>query len=268
MSIRLRNSFPIKLRLFFMRHIFGFVDDSSRRYPRIVTHNRLVLAARYIRGTGIEIGGLGRPLTVSPDVTVRYADRFSVADLKKQYPTMDEKLIQKPDIVTDGQTLEGVDDDSQDFVIANHVIEHFENPLAFLENVHRVLKTGGIFYMAFPNKERTFDRDRPVTSFDHLLKDYREGPDWSRQGHFEEFVELANLDIGKQAWTDEEEKKAQVQNLIDQDYSIHFHVWDPEAMFEVLSRSQKELGMNFSIECFVLSADEGIFILQKRAANA
>lgn len=267
MSIKLRNRFPTRLRLFFMRHIFGFVDESSRRYPRIVAHNRLVLSARYIRGIGIEVGGLGRPLKVSSDVTVHYTDRFSSEDLKKQYPTMDKKIIKEPDIVTNGETLEGVADESQDFVIANHVIEHFQNPLAFLKSAHRVLKHDGILFMAFPNKERTFDSDRPVTTFEHLIKDYTEGPEWSKQGHYEEFVEFAKLDIGKQSWTTEEEKKAQVQDLIDLDYSIHFHVWDIKAMFEVIMRAQDELDMNFEIECFLSSADEGIFILRKLATR-
>lgn len=38
-----------------------------------------------------------------------------------------------------------------DIVICNDVIEHLENPRAALENIKRVLKTGGVLYITTPN---------------------------------------------------------------------------------------------------------------------
>lgn len=46
--------------------------------------------------------------------------------------------------------------------------------------------------MALPDKRKCFDVDRPETTFEHSMKDYKEGPDWSRNVHFEEWFRLVN----------------------------------------------------------------------------
>ena len=91
------------------------------------------------------------------------------------------------DIVDDGERLETIGDLTQDFVIANHFIEHSQNPIGAIENMLRVLKHGGILYLAVPDKRYTFDIDRPVTTIEHLLQDYEQGPQWSKRQHFEEW---------------------------------------------------------------------------------
>ena len=63
----------------------------------------------------------------------------------------------------------------QDFVIANQVLEHFQNPLLALQNMLRVLKPGGVLYLSLPDKRFSFDVDRPVTTVEHVLRDYRRG---------------------------------------------------------------------------------------------
>jgi len=88
--------------------------------------------------------------------------------------------------------LEVVQDATQDFVIANHFIEHCQNPIGALQNMLRVLKPGGKLYLSIPDKRYTFDMDRPITSVDHVTKDYVEGPEWSKRKHFEEWVTSVN----------------------------------------------------------------------------
>lgn len=77
-------------------------------------------------------------------------------------------------------------------MIANHFLEHCENPIKAFLNMLRVLRPGGILFLAVPDKRHTFDRDRPVTPLAHLVRDYEEGPGWSRKGHFEEWVRLVH----------------------------------------------------------------------------
>ena len=171
---------------------------------------------------------------VPPGTRVKYLDRYDRAGLYANFPEMAGSKIVEPDIVGNAETLSTVADESQDFLIANHVAEHFQNPICFFHNAARVLKRGGVLFLALPEKSRTFDRDRPVTEFRHLVKDYHEGPEWSRQDHFREFVRLADTHNGRQSWSTEAECEALVEKLMAEDYSIHFHVWDCVAMIEMI----------------------------------
>jgi ubiquinone/menaquinone biosynthesis C-methylase UbiE len=45
-------------------------------------------------------------------------------------------------------------DESFDFVFSYHALEHIENPNKALREIHRVLKTGGGFWVGTPNKSR------------------------------------------------------------------------------------------------------------------
>jgi len=58
-----------------------------------------------------------------------------------------------------------------------------------------------------------------------------------------------------------------VNKLIKEDYSIHFHVWDIEALFEMISGTRSEFGIKFRIKCFLSSGDEAVFILEKMASD-
>ncbi len=46
------------------------------------------------------------------------------------------------------------EDGSFDFVFSYHALEHIENPLQALQEMHRVLKTGGGYWIGTPNKSR------------------------------------------------------------------------------------------------------------------
>jgi len=97
------------------------------------------------------------------------------------------------ELVDDGEKLLSQPTVAFDFVVASHLLEHTQDPIASLGNWLRVIKLGGVLFLAVPNKTETFDRDRPVTgSLAHLLRDHEEGPDISRRQHFEEWVRLVN----------------------------------------------------------------------------
>ena len=120
-----------------------------------------------LQGQGIEIGALHHPLVVPKDVKVLYVDRMSVADLRKQYPELNDLPLIEADILANGEDLETIADNTQDFVIANHFIEHCQDTIGTIENMLRVLKPGGILYSAIPDKRGSFDIDRDVTSIEH-----------------------------------------------------------------------------------------------------
>jgi predicted SAM-dependent methyltransferase len=217
---------------------------------------RKEIADRYLNGEGIEVGALHSPLEVPAGVKVYYVDRMSVADLRQQYPELAGHNLVEADIVDNGETLESIKDNFWDFVIANHMIEHCQNPIGTIENFLRVLKPGGLVYMGVPDKRYTFDRDRPLTSLDHLIQDYKEGPEWSKQSHFEEWVRLVEK-------SPEENMAVRMQALIDMDYSIHYHVWTAENFPELLQYAQNNLPFGFEVELFQENFGEVILILRK-----
>lgn len=262
-SMIVRGARRARQHLYFLAQ--NFVGLKSETERRSVVRNRIVLAARFISGAGIEIGGLGRPLPVPLGVKVKYVDRLSRAGLLAHYQDMGGGRIAEPDIVDDAQTLTSIADNSQDFVIANHVIEHLPNPILFFHNAFRVLKPGGVLFFALPEKTRTFDRLRPVTPFEHLVDDFRNGPDRSKEAHFREWVRLAqphNGD-GDVAPCTEEECERQVAKLIAEDYSIHYHVWTTAAMIDMLARLKSEFSLPFESKAMLLSGDEVVFVLEK-----
>ena len=214
------------------------------------------IAFQYLKGEGIEVGALHAPLQVPDSVKVHYVDRMSVSDLRKQYPELATVNLVEADIVDNGETLSSIADNSWDFVIANHMIEHCQNPIGALGNFLRVIKPGGLVYMGVPDKRYTFDIDRPLTSLDHLIRDYKEGPEWSKLAHYDEYVRLVDK-------TPEEQVAARMQLLLDIDYSIHFHVWTSETFPEMLAYCQQNLSSSFEIELFQENSGEMIMILRK-----
>lgn len=211
-------------------------------------------AALYLEGNGLEIGALHSPMPLPATARARYVDRMPVAELRRQYPELDGHTLIEPDIIADGERLDPIPDESQDFVVASHFLEHCQDPIGALGHMLRVTRPGGIVFLAVPDKRFTFDRRRPVTTFAHLLQDHREGPEGSKRAHFEEWATLAE---------DENIRHRTAQELIDSDYSIHFHVWTQAEFLELLSRLMAELNFPFDVEATVKNGIELIAILRK-----
>jgi 2-polyprenyl-3-methyl-5-hydroxy-6-metoxy-1,4-benzoquinol methylase len=224
--------------------------------PQDLFATRTVVAKRYIRGTGIEFGALHVALSVPAGVTVRYADSEPSEKLRASYSTVGN--IRAPDIITDIQSITCIDDSSQDFIIANHVLEHLENPLRALASIARVLRGGGVAFIALPDKRFTFDRDRQITPLNHLIRDYEEGPDWSLAGHYDEWCRCVD---GLQG----DAHAQKVALMLAERSNIHFHVWDRAAMADLFSYVAKRADLGLSVEFCQPNDIEVIWILRKRA---
>lgn len=217
---------------------------------------RREVARTYLRGQGVEIGALHRPLAVPKGVKVSYVDRASVPELRRQYPEFKGLPFAPVHILSDGQTLEGIPDASQDFVIANHVIEHMEDPILALKNWLRVLRPRGVIYLVLPDKRFTFDAPRDVTSIEHMLKDHHEGPHVSRADHYRDWAKKVDR-------VTPEHVELHAQDLEKRKVSIHYHVWDTPAFTRFLLHAQAELHLPFEIELLRQNRHETVFILSK-----
>lgn len=243
------------MRLKLTQALRNFRKSRSGNDQLPVKLSRELIAESYLSGVGIEIGALHNPLKLPAKATARYVDRLSVPELREQYPELASQELVNVDILADGELLETISDSSQDFVIANHFVEHCQNPIGAVLNMLRVLKPTGILYLALPDKRCCFDSDRPVTPLEHVMRDHLEGAEWSRRGHFEEWARLVRK-------AKEEDVDTEVARLMSMNYSIHYHVWTPFEMLEFILAVRRLTPFDIEL-CFEHDGVEVIFILRK-----
>ncbi|MEI6724356.1 MAG: class I SAM-dependent methyltransferase [Betaproteobacteria bacterium] len=61
-------------------------------------------------------------------------------------------------------------DNTLDYVLASHVIEHFFDPVKALREWHRVIRPGGYVFVIAPHMDRMFDQYREPTPVQELLE--------------------------------------------------------------------------------------------------
>jgi SAM-dependent methyltransferase len=189
---------------------------------------------RHLAGDGIELGALQYPLDVSENrriTRLRYVDRYSKDELLRLFPECEpaRAAIVETDVLCEViHGLKPFKDNSLDFVIAGHLIEHMPDPIFFVNELWRVLRPGGILFLICPDKNcGGYDFKRPVTSLAHLIDDHRRGIREVEDHHLDEFLRLCeNMEIPADP--------AARQALFDRfkDRSIHIHVWDSPAFAE------------------------------------
>jgi SAM-dependent methyltransferase len=208
------------------------------------------LSFRYLRGDGIEIGALYSPLRVPPGARVRYVDHATADELREIYPEHD--WVMAPDVVDEGERLAKFADESLDFVIANHMLEHVEDPIEALENFLRVLRAGGILFLTLPDPRRTFDDRRERTTVEHVLRDHREGPEVSRRAHFEEWARIIES-------VPEERVAQRVEEFAADPARHHFHVWELDGFLAFLLALRPPV----DVEAAIATEGEFAVILRK-----
>lgn len=205
------------------------------------------LAARHLRGRGLEFGALHAPVQVGPACTMEYADKLTrdesyelFYDMREQYGA---QMVEVDHIVDlDLDDLLSLEAHAHDFYIAAGVIEHLVNPLRFLENVHRIMKPGGLFLLSAPDRDYTWDCDRELTTNEHLLDEYERGERVLSDEHLEEFIRAAS----PIPLPDEEPHRT---NLLEfhRARTIHVHVWDTTTFPELLRFANERLALTFEI---------------------
>jgi len=131
------------------------------------------LAHRYLDGLkGLEIGGaLHNPFgldTWNVDYTASLDTVYKRAEIEFLGAAL------PVDIVASGDELP-IRDESVDFVLASHALEHFRDPIKALKEWYRVVRPAGYIFLIVPHRERTFDRDRPRTTLSELIRRHETG---------------------------------------------------------------------------------------------
>jgi|SRR5436190_11741467 len=92
--------------------------------------------------------------------------------------------------IREATNLKEIASASYDFVLSCHSLEHVANPLKAIQEWKRILKPSGLFVLVLPDKRYTFDINRPYTTMNHLLEDYKANTGEDDSTHFNEILEL------------------------------------------------------------------------------
>jgi len=80
-------------------------------------------------------------------------------------------------------------DKKYDFILTNHVIEHFANPLKCIFNMKKLLKDESYIITVLPHYKYIFDRKRKLTKFDHIVQDYLYDIGEDDKTHISDFID-------------------------------------------------------------------------------
>jgi SAM-dependent methyltransferase len=205
------------------------------------------IAARFLVGDGLEIGAQQVPTKVNPTrARIEYVDRLTADETSVRFAIPRELLVHVTH-VSDGAKLDSVADRSKDFLIANHVLEHFDDPIGGVVEWLRVLKPGGMLFLSLPNHlGNPFDFRRRPPAINHLQRDFRDR-DYrvaNNRLHYADMVrtiydfEASNPLILATAdeWIRLEERH-------------HYHVYDYKTLCGILSEAAQHVGAPLSVEC-------------------
>uniref|UniRef100_A0A914Y2Z0 Methyltransferase type 11 domain-containing protein n=1 Tax=Panagrolaimus superbus TaxID=310955 RepID=A0A914Y2Z0_9BILA len=119
---------------------------------------------------GIEIGGsLHNPFCLNT-INVDFTNQSTIyKEAEKRFSGGNYLNV---DIVASGDKLPFANE-TYDFVISSHSIEHFYDPIKTIEEWLRVIKKGGYIFMIIPHKERTFDKPKNRTTLKELILRHR-----------------------------------------------------------------------------------------------
>lgn len=146
----------------------------------------MALAHKYCSGQGIELGAAAHNafhlpdcLNVAPSDGTGYIHKRDLADYIKYRDAQLERsgLIMNVDLVGDFQTIQSPDQ-SFDYLISSHVIEHVPNVLAAYQESQRVLKNFGVFFCIFPKRVAAkSDATRALSSLSSMIAAFERGVD-------------------------------------------------------------------------------------------
>lgn len=218
-----------------------------------------------LRGEGLEIGGMHNPLHLPKKCSVKYLDIESPSSLKLLFKEVEDSKFVDVNYIGDigKSTILEITGTQFDFIIINHVLEHVANPIQVIENVWCGIKENGWLVISVPDKNCTFDKTRPLTTFEHLSNDYSSGINEVPDEHYIEFLKY----VHPEAFADNDifiEALCSVRKRRE-----HVHVWDSLTFKDHLVKIFNLLGIKYSIIYESNGFDNGLeyFIIIQKGEN-
>jgi SAM-dependent methyltransferase len=230
------------------------------------------LAIKYIRGDGIEIGGLSAPTPVSRGVRVRFVEVYDDQQIQLHYPG--QSSYQKSDFVEDGFKLPSFAAESVDFVIANHVLEHTPSTMQALKRWCEVVRPGGIVFATVPIVDRCWDAGRKTTSLSHFVEDFKVysagdlvvAHERNRE-HYIEFIDIFDRNARGKAYVKPSVRERQrlIDEHMEKQLEIHFHTFTSASYANFLGYFCQSVDSSIMVIEVVENDVELISILKKKS---
>lgn len=252
-----------------------FLDDALTRplLSRITLYlslkNRLSIRNRFaqklLSGRGIELGAQQVPTKTGGNCKVEYVDVLPNDMLVERYGLPANELVSLAHVI-DGNDLSVYADGELDFVIANHVLEHFDDPVGGMREWLRIIRYGGKLFITLPNfRCNCFDAERIPARHDHLKLDYTDSVGRPAR-NFQHYV-----DIGRALFrmSDPVALNRQAQEWTDADVRQHYHVYDEQTARDVVLLAAEAASVGLRYVDGLLSKDgfEFLLILEKEPSG-
>lgn len=232
--------------------LISFIKNASKR-------NSIKLATSLFNKEGLEIGGPSKVFGIKSFFPA-YLFAKSVDGVNYSSQTVWEGSIAKGtykyynkhkgvQYISEATDLSDIPNLKYDFLLSSHCLEHVANPLKALKEWNRVLKPKGMLVLILPDKNFTFDKKRPYTSFDHLVADYDLRIDEHDDNHFDEVNSLHDIQqdiIGNRDNLLERTKNNYVNRC------VHHHVFNFPLITQMLSFCGFDVTYQASIKPFHL----------------
>lgn len=129
------------------------------------------------------------------------------------------------------KTNEHIPNKTYDFIISSNCLEHIANPLQAVENRLKILKESWILLIIVPNKQYNFDHKRKDTTFEHILRDYKEHTDEKDLFHLDEILTNHDIRIDAGVQNFDDFKKRSMKNI--ENRCLHHHVFSTKTMKDI-----------------------------------
>ncbi len=193
-----------------------------------------------LNGEGLEIGALNQAANIPARCSITYCDVCSREEVIQFFPELRiEDLVPVDyicDIDKDGLAL--FQDNTFDFIILNHIVEHVANPIKSIREIFRIVKVGGLLVISAPDKQYTFDKNRDLTPFSHLQEDYMNNTIDSTDDHYIDFLKGVHPEVFDLS---PEEIQERIDNV--RLRREHVHVWDSSSFRQFLDESFRLLDL-------------------------
>jgi SAM-dependent methyltransferase len=194
-------------------------------------------------GEGLDLGPWHEPF-FSPNGNTKTVERYSLRDLKVNFadlPVEELAKLQEPDFVCDFDKdfLAEFDDDSYDFIVASHLLEHVAQPFLLVSDIYRVLKNDGILLIALPDLRNTFDNRRIPMDFEHFKKDIKLQIKIDEISHVIDYMSNV-LSINPEKMSSQETQKVITE-------SYHVHAFTDRQFVFLLNEMQEFLNFHFEL---------------------